>query len=42
MTGMVACKAERALNASLYLKALLCQGLKCQEVEETVVSLQSL
>ena len=35
-TGMVACKAERAIDASPYLKALFCCGLKTREVEETV------
>ena len=36
VTGMVVCKAERAIDASPYLKALLHRGLKMQEVEENV------
>ena len=33
---MVARKAERAINTSPYLKALLCHGLKTREVEEDI------
>ena len=33
---MVACKTERAIDSSPYLKALLCHGLKTREVKENI------